>query len=71
MYTDHWCGQLAALEKEVKERSKKESAKEEQEAEVPMINPAGFGNQLLLTQGNGYGICYYNVCILTTFLFHV
>lgn len=31
---------LAVLEKEVKERSKKESAKEQQEAEAPIINPA-------------------------------
>ena len=31
---------LAVLEKEVKEHSKKESAKEQQEAEAPIINPA-------------------------------
>ncbi|KAL4062457.1 hypothetical protein V8B97DRAFT_1869752 [Scleroderma yunnanense] len=43
---------LAALEKEIRERSKKETAKEEQEAEQPIINP-GF-NRLLITQGNGY-----------------
>jgi clathrin heavy chain len=45
---------LAALEKEVRERSKKEQQKEEQEADAPMINPGGFGNRLMLTQGNGY-----------------
>ncbi|KAI0065620.1 clathrin heavy chain [Artomyces pyxidatus] len=45
---------LAALEKEVKERSKKESQKEQLEAEAPIINPGGFGDRLLLTQGNGF-----------------
>jgi clathrin heavy chain len=39
---------LAALEKEVKERTKKESAKEQQEAEAPIINPA---NRLMITNG--------------------
>lgn len=43
--------QVAALEKEVRERSKKETAKEEQEAEQPIINPGL--NRLLITQGNG------------------
>ena len=47
---------LAALDKEVRERSKKEQQKEEQEADAPIINPGGFGNRLLLTQGNGYGL---------------
>jgi len=42
--------QIAQLEKEVKERSKKEVQKEQQEAEMPIINP-GFGGPLLLTQG--------------------
>lgn len=46
--------QLTALEKEVKEHSKKDSQKEQQEAEAPIINPGGFGDRLLLTQGNGY-----------------
>jgi clathrin heavy chain len=45
---------MAALEKEVRERSKKEKQKEEQEADAPMINPGGFGDRLMLTQGNGY-----------------
>ncbi|KAI0044509.1 clathrin heavy chain 1 [Auriscalpium vulgare] len=45
---------LAALEKEVKERSKKETQKEQAEADAPIINPGGFGNRLLLTQGNGF-----------------
>jgi clathrin heavy chain len=45
---------LAALEKEVRDRSKKEQQKEQQEADAPIINPGGFGNRLLLTQGNGY-----------------
>jgi len=44
---------LVSLEKEVKERSKKDSQKEQQEAEAPIINPGGFGDRLLLTQGNG------------------
>jgi len=44
---------LAALEKEVRERSKKEKQKEEQEADAPIINPGGFGSRLMLTQGNG------------------
>jgi hypothetical protein len=41
---------IATLEKEVKERAKKDSAKEQAEAEQPIINPGGFGT-LLLTQG--------------------
>ena len=45
---------LAALEKEVRERSKKEIQKEQQEADARIINPGGLGNQLMLTQGNGY-----------------
>ncbi|TFY72317.1 hypothetical protein EVG20_g697 [Dentipellis fragilis] len=45
---------LASLEKEVKERSKKDSQKEQAEAEAPIINPGGFGNRLMLTQGNGF-----------------
>jgi len=45
---------LAALEKEVRERSKKEQQKEQQEADAPIINPGGFGNRLMLTQGNGF-----------------
>jgi clathrin heavy chain len=47
---------LAALEKEARERSKKEQQKEQQEADAPIINPGGFGNRLMLTQGNGYGL---------------
>ena len=47
------CVQIAALEKEVKERSKKDTEKEQQEAERPLIEP-GFGGRLMLTQGNGY-----------------
>jgi clathrin heavy chain len=43
--------QLAQLEKEVKERSKKDVQKEQQEAEAPIINPGGFGSTLLLTNG--------------------
>jgi len=42
---------LAQLEKEVKERSKKEAQKEQTEAEAPIINPGGFGRGLLLTNG--------------------
>ena len=45
--------QIAALEKEVKERSKKDTEKEQQEAEAPIIQP-GLGGRLMLTQGNGY-----------------
>lgn len=41
-------GQLAQLEKEVKERAKKDTQKEQAEAEAPIINPAGIG---LLTYG--------------------
>ena len=44
---------LAVLENEVKERSKKETEKEKQEAERPLIEP-GFGGRLMLTQGNGF-----------------
>ena len=46
--------QIAQLEKEVKERAQKDTAKEQQESEVPIINPGGFGGRLLLTQGNGF-----------------
>ena len=41
--------QLAALEKEVKERSQKESVREQQEAEVPIINAA---THLMITNGS-------------------
>ncbi|KAI0716028.1 clathrin heavy chain 1 [Cerioporus squamosus] len=44
---------IAALEKEVKERAKKDTEKEQKEAEVPLIEP-GFGGRLMLTQGNGF-----------------
>ncbi|KIM86720.1 hypothetical protein PILCRDRAFT_4614 [Piloderma croceum F 1598] len=44
---------LVTLEREVKERSKKDSQKKQQEAEAPIINPGGFGDRLLLTLGNG------------------
>ena len=45
--------QLAQLEKEVKERSKKDAQKEQAESEAPIINPGGFGNRLLLENGFG------------------
>jgi len=38
---------LAALEKEVKDRSKKDTQKEKQDSEAPIINPGGFGMGLL------------------------
>lgn len=41
---------LVVLEKEVKERLKRDTQKDQAEAEAPIINPGGFG-QLLLTQG--------------------
>lgn len=41
---------MVTLEKEVKERVKKDTAKEQAESEQPIINPGGFGT-LLLTQG--------------------
>ncbi|TFK91724.1 clathrin heavy chain [Polyporus arcularius HHB13444] len=44
---------VATLEKEVKERAKKDTEKEQKEAEVPLIEP-GFGGRLMLTQGNGF-----------------
>ncbi|KAI0675438.1 clathrin heavy chain [Trametes maxima] len=44
---------LATLEKEVKERSKKDTEKEQQEADAPIIQP-GLGGRLMLTQGNGF-----------------
>ena len=53
MASIHCLLQLVALEKEVKERSKKDIQKEQQESEAPIINPGGFGDRLLLTQGNG------------------
>ncbi|EAU90123.2 clathrin heavy chain 1 [Coprinopsis cinerea okayama7 len=45
---------MAQLEKEVKERSKKDAQKEQAEADAPIINPGGFGNRLLLENG-GFG----------------
>jgi clathrin heavy chain len=42
--------QIASLEKEVRERAKKETQKEATEAEAPMMNP-GF-NRLMLTNGS-------------------
>ncbi len=45
---------VAALEKQVKELAVKDSKKEQQEADAPIINPGGFGNRLMITQGNGY-----------------
>jgi clathrin heavy chain len=45
---------IATLEKEVKERAKKDSVKEQQEADAPIINPGGLGNRLMLTSGNGF-----------------
>ena len=51
VYANYLC-QLAALEKEVKERSQKETQKEQQEADQPIINP-GF-NRLMLTNGYVY-----------------
>ncbi|KAF8159760.1 hypothetical protein B0H34DRAFT_858496 [Crassisporium funariophilum] len=42
---------LAQLEKDVKERSKKDAQKEQTEADAPIINPGGFGRGLLLTNG--------------------
>lgn len=50
----HLVDRLAVLEKEVHERSRKDTQKEQQEADQPIINPGGFGNRLLLTQGNGF-----------------
>ena len=46
--------QVEALEKKVAELSAKDSKKEQQEADAPIINPGGFGNRLMLTQGNGF-----------------
>ena len=42
--------QLQQLEKEVKERSKKDAQKEQTESEAPIINPGGYRG-LLLTNG--------------------
>lgn len=44
--------QLASLQKEITERSKKDQQKEQQEADQPIINP-GFGSRLMITQ-NGW-----------------
>jgi hypothetical protein len=43
---------MAALEKEVRERSEKDKKKEQQEEEEPIITP-GMGGRLMITQGNG------------------
>ena len=45
---------IAALEKQVQELATKTTKKEQAEEETPIINPGGFGNRLLLTQGNGF-----------------
>ncbi|KAF8582771.1 clathrin heavy chain 1 [Ramaria rubella] len=50
----HLVEKLVTLEKEVRERSKKDSQKEQQEADQPIINPGGFGGRLLITQSNGF-----------------
>ena len=42
---------VAALEKLVKELSTKDAKKEPAEAEAPIIDPSGFGNRLMITQG--------------------
>ncbi|KAH6916189.1 clathrin heavy chain 1 [Coprinopsis sp. MPI-PUGE-AT-0042] len=42
---------MAQLEKEVKERTKKDAQKEQAEADAPIINPGGFGNRLMLENG--------------------
>ncbi|KAG8776990.1 hypothetical protein FRC12_000588 [Ceratobasidium sp. 428] len=44
---------LATLEKEVKEHSKKDKSREQQEADQPIINPGGFGSQRMITAGPG------------------
>ncbi|KAI9064179.1 clathrin heavy chain [Trametes sanguinea] len=44
---------IAQLEKDVKERSKKDAEKEQQEAEAPILQP-GLGGRLMITQGNGF-----------------
>ncbi|KAL0060881.1 Clathrin heavy chain [Marasmius tenuissimus] len=44
---------IQQLEKEVKEHSRKDKQKEEAEESQPIINPGGFGNRLLLTNGFG------------------
>lgn len=48
---------VTALEKRVQELAVKDSKKEQQEADAPIINP-GFGSRLMITQGNGYVIFY-------------
>jgi clathrin heavy chain len=58
--------QLTALEREVKERAKKDTQKEQQDADAPIINPGGFGNRLLLTQGNGCVVKFATVPALTS-----
>ncbi|EJD07554.1 clathrin heavy chain [Fomitiporia mediterranea MF3/22] len=45
---------IAALEKQVQELALKNTKKEQAEEEATIIAPGGFGNRLLLTQGNGY-----------------
>jgi clathrin heavy chain len=42
--------QIAALEKEVRERAKKDTAKEQTEAEAPILNPM-LNGRLMLTNG--------------------
>ncbi|CCO28495.1 putative clathrin heavy chain [Rhizoctonia solani AG-1 IB] len=46
---------IATLEKEVKEQTKKTQTREQQEADQPIINPGGFGNQRMITAGPGMG----------------
>lgn len=51
----HLIEKLSKLEKEVAERSRKETQKEQQEADQPIINPA-IGNRLLITQNGFTGV---------------
>lgn len=44
---------VSALEKKVQDLSVKDQKKEQLEADQPIINPGGFGNRLMITQGNG------------------
>ncbi|QRV88920.1 Clathrin [Ceratobasidium sp. AG-Ba] len=44
---------VASLEKQVQEHAKKDKSREQQEADQPIINPGGFGNQRMITAGPG------------------
>lgn len=59
---------VAALEKQVQEQSRKDTQKEQQEADAPIINPGMIGSRLMITQGNGYVHSSHTSCQCLTYV---